>query len=48
MHKHVANIYGRLGTRDRVGTVLRAQRLGLVPAAPARPGPQVSRPGTGR
>ncbi|MET8769048.1 LuxR C-terminal-related transcriptional regulator [Streptomyces sp. NPDC004658] len=32
VHKHVENIYRKLGTRDRVGTVLRAQRLGLVPA----------------
>ncbi|MFI1833519.1 response regulator transcription factor [Streptomyces olivaceoviridis] len=31
VHKHVENIYRKLGTRDRVGTVLRAQRLGLVP-----------------
>ncbi|MFJ4947192.1 response regulator transcription factor [Streptomyces sp. NPDC088760] len=35
VHKHVENIYRKLGTRDRVGTVLRAQRLGLVPP----PGP---------
>ncbi|MET8565066.1 LuxR C-terminal-related transcriptional regulator [Streptomyces flaveolus] len=35
VHKHVENIYRKLGTRDRVGTVLRAQRLGLVPV----PGP---------
>ncbi|UFR06024.1 LuxR C-terminal-related transcriptional regulator [Streptomyces sp. Go40/10] len=35
VHKHVENIYRKLGTRDRVGTVLRAQRLGLVPT----PGP---------
>ncbi|MEU0005878.1 LuxR C-terminal-related transcriptional regulator [Streptomyces sp. NPDC006314] len=39
VHKHVENIYRKLGTRDRVGTVLRAQRLGLIPS----PGP----PGTG-
>lgn len=37
VHKHVENIYRKLGTRDRVGTVLRAQRLGLVPA-PRPPG----------
>ncbi|MEU6590679.1 LuxR C-terminal-related transcriptional regulator [Streptomyces sp. NPDC046881] len=37
VHKHVENIYRKLGTRDRVGTVLRAQRLGLVPSpGPAR------------
>ncbi|MFE8947076.1 LuxR C-terminal-related transcriptional regulator [Streptomyces sp. NPDC007856] len=35
VHKHIENIYRKLGTRDRLGTVLRAQRLGLVPA----PGP---------
>ncbi|MEU2065119.1 LuxR C-terminal-related transcriptional regulator [Streptomyces sp. NPDC013455] len=35
VHKHVENLYRKLGTRDRVGTVLRAQRLGLVPS----PGP---------
>ncbi|WP_369395031.1 LuxR C-terminal-related transcriptional regulator [Streptomyces sp. CG1] len=34
VHKHVENIYRKLGTRDRLGTVLRAQQLGLVP----RPG----------
>ncbi|MGW0333426.1 response regulator transcription factor [Streptomyces sp. NPDC003011] len=32
VHKHVASIYRKLGTHDRVSTVLRAQRLGLVPA----------------
>jgi DNA-binding CsgD family transcriptional regulator len=31
VHKHVENIYRKLGTRDRISTVLRAQRLGLVP-----------------
>ncbi|MEU6772554.1 LuxR C-terminal-related transcriptional regulator [Streptomyces sp. NPDC046759] len=31
VHKHVENIYRKLGTRDRLGTVLRAQQLGLVP-----------------
>ncbi|MFR0354358.1 helix-turn-helix transcriptional regulator [Streptomyces sediminimaris] len=31
VHKHVERIYRKLGTRDRVGTVLRAQRLGLIP-----------------
>jgi DNA-binding CsgD family transcriptional regulator len=43
VHKHIENIYRKLGTRDRLSTVLRAQRLGLVPApdpAPERrPGP---------
>ncbi|MEU6668423.1 LuxR C-terminal-related transcriptional regulator [Streptomyces sp. NPDC046727] len=37
VHKHIENIYRKLGTRDRVGTVLRAQRLGLVPT-PGRAG----------
>ncbi|MCT9080334.1 helix-turn-helix transcriptional regulator [Streptomyces fulvoviolaceus] len=32
VHKHIANIYRKLGTHDRISTVLRAQRLGLVPA----------------
>ncbi|GGN19056.1 helix-turn-helix transcriptional regulator [Streptomyces fuscichromogenes] len=32
VHKHVENIYRKLGTRDRLGTVLHAQRLGLVPS----------------
>ncbi|MBL1082829.1 response regulator transcription factor [Streptomyces actinomycinicus] len=41
VHKHVENIYRKLGTRDRVGTVLRAQRLGLVPP----PGPAEARGG---
>jgi DNA-binding CsgD family transcriptional regulator len=35
VHKHVEKIYRKLGTRDRISTVLRAQRLGLVPAPPA-------------
>lgn len=30
VHKHVENIYRKLGTRDRLSTVLKAQRLGLV------------------
>ncbi|MFF4015972.1 LuxR C-terminal-related transcriptional regulator [Streptomyces sp. NPDC001843] len=30
VHKHIENIYRKLGTRDRISTVLRAQRLGLV------------------
>ncbi|WP_225821533.1 helix-turn-helix transcriptional regulator [Streptomyces naphthomycinicus] len=38
VHKHVENIYRKLGTRDRVTTVLRAQRLGLI-ATPGRTGP---------
>ena len=35
VHKHIANIYRKLGTHDRVSTVLHAQRLGLIPAASA-------------
>ncbi|MFE7174683.1 LuxR C-terminal-related transcriptional regulator [Streptomyces sp. NPDC057616] len=31
VHKHVEKIYRKLGTRDRISTVLRAQRLGLIP-----------------
>ncbi|MGY4978634.1 LuxR C-terminal-related transcriptional regulator [Streptomyces sp. 900105755] len=46
VHKHVENIYRKLGTRDRLGTVLHAQRLGLVPApGPARSG---RRPAAGK
>jgi DNA-binding CsgD family transcriptional regulator len=38
VHKHVENLYRKLGTRDRISTVLRAQQLGLVPGpAEARP-----------
>ncbi|GAA2462206.1 helix-turn-helix transcriptional regulator [Streptomyces glaucus] len=37
VHKHVENLYRKLGTRDRMSTVLRAQRLGLVPNPVARP-----------
>ncbi|MGI5452569.1 LuxR C-terminal-related transcriptional regulator [Streptomyces sp. CA-249302] len=37
VHKHVENIYRKLGTRDRISTVLRAQQLGLVPAPSAPP-----------
>ncbi|MGW3958157.1 LuxR C-terminal-related transcriptional regulator [Streptomyces sp. NPDC004752] len=36
VHKHIEKIYRKLGTRDRVSTVLRAQRLGLVPRDVAR------------
>lgn len=36
VHKHVANVYRKLGTHDRLGTVLRAQQLGLVPAPASR------------
>ncbi|MER5452883.1 LuxR C-terminal-related transcriptional regulator [Streptomyces sp. NPDC002766] len=37
VHKHIEKIYRKLGTRDRVSTVLRAQRIGLVPTPSARP-----------
>ncbi|MFF3907930.1 LuxR C-terminal-related transcriptional regulator [Streptomyces sp. NPDC001848] len=33
VHKHIQNVYRKLGTRDRISTVLRAQQLGLVPAS---------------
>ncbi|ALV38981.1 LuxR C-terminal-related transcriptional regulator [Streptomyces sp. CdTB01] len=36
VHKHIEKIYRKLGTRDRISTVLRAQQLGLVPAPSAR------------
>ena len=47
VHKHVENIYRKLGTRDRLGTVLHAQRLGLVPA-PDRSAGRRHPPGHGR
>ncbi|WP_405847730.1 response regulator transcription factor [Streptomyces sp. NBC_01518] len=31
VHKHVEGVYRKLGTRDRVSTVLRAQEMGLLP-----------------
>ncbi|WP_329348089.1 LuxR C-terminal-related transcriptional regulator [Streptomyces sp. NBC_01261] len=31
VHKHVEGLYRKLGTRDRVSTVLRAQEIGLLP-----------------
>ncbi|WP_405953396.1 response regulator transcription factor [Streptomyces prunicolor] len=31
VHKHVESLYRKLGTRDRVSTVLRAQEMGLLP-----------------
>lgn len=43
--KHLENLYRKLGTSDRLTTVLLAQDIGLVPrgrpphAAPSRPGP---------
>jgi len=32
VHKHLENIYRKLGTSDRLTTVLRAQRCGLLPS----------------
>ncbi|MER7181719.1 LuxR C-terminal-related transcriptional regulator [Streptomyces hyaluromycini] len=46
VHKHVENIYRKLGTRDRLGTVLHAQRLGLVPT-PGQATPGQARPRKG-
>jgi DNA-binding CsgD family transcriptional regulator len=39
VHKHLENLYGKLGVHDRLAAVLRAQELGLLdPSAdPARP-----------
>lgn len=31
VHKHLGNIYAKLGTHDRLSAVMRAQALGLVP-----------------
>lgn len=36
VHKHIENLYRKLGTRDRVATVLRAQACGLLPAQSER------------
>ncbi|MET7486642.1 LuxR C-terminal-related transcriptional regulator [Streptomyces sp. NPDC005538] len=36
VHKHVESLYRRLGTRDRVSTVLRAQEIGLLPRRTGR------------
>lgn len=44
-HKHVENICRKLGIRDRISTVLRTQRLGLLPQPrPAPPGRHRHRP----
>lgn len=32
VHKHIENLYRKMGTTDRVATVLRAQACGLLPA----------------
>ena len=36
VHKHVESLYRKLGTRDRVSTVLRAQEIGLLPRRAGR------------
>ena len=36
VHKHLQNVYRKLGVRDRLGAVLRAQQLGVLRATPAR------------
>ncbi|GAA3107226.1 helix-turn-helix transcriptional regulator [Streptosporangium carneum] len=36
IHKHLQNLYRKLDTVDRLGTVLRAQEAGLLPAASGR------------
>jgi DNA-binding CsgD family transcriptional regulator len=36
VHKHVEGLYRKLGTRDRVSTVLRAQEIGLLPPRTGR------------
>ncbi|WP_079032006.1 helix-turn-helix transcriptional regulator [Streptomyces specialis] len=41
VHKHVGNVYRKLGTGDRLTTVLRAQARGLLPT-PARGVPEAS------
>jgi DNA-binding CsgD family transcriptional regulator len=33
VHKHLQNSYTKLGVADRLGAVLRAQRIGLLPAS---------------
>ncbi|QGV82755.1 DNA-binding response regulator [Streptomyces ficellus] len=44
VHKHLQNLYRKLETADRLGTVLRAQELGLLSAAPAPAPGTVPRP----
>jgi DNA-binding CsgD family transcriptional regulator len=34
VHKHLERVYAKLGAADRLGAVLRAQRLGLLPLRP--------------
>ena len=33
VHKHLQHSYAKLGVADRLGAVLRAQHIGLLPAA---------------
>lgn len=33
VHKHIENLYRKLGTRDRLETILRAQALGILPSS---------------
>lgn len=37
VHKHLEHLYRKLGTRDRLATVLRAQQMGLLPPRPRPP-----------
>ncbi|HKN52949.1 MAG TPA: helix-turn-helix transcriptional regulator [Amycolatopsis sp.] len=37
VHRHLENLYRKLGTADRLSTVLRAQKLGLLPEGGNRP-----------
>ena len=36
VHKHLEHVYSKLGTEDRLTTVLRAQRSGLLPHGTSR------------
>jgi len=42
VHKHLSAIYRKLGTTDRLATVLRAQKLGLLPGQPSQESATVS------
>jgi len=37
VHKHLEHLYRKLGTRDRLATVLRGQQMGLLPPRPRPP-----------
>lgn len=39
VHKHTENLYRKLGTRDRLSTVLRAQNCGLLPRVSIKDAP---------